>query len=262
MSDVIVSPDTWWKRTLSGLSDYRLYLDHPVQLVLELDDPVLWFILEFTNTTLSNILPPAFHLADKTIVRFTAEFQDIFNGKDSAEKVNITDRVFVSLYAKITFYAMQKALSRRTLGQLPKFSQLRLLVCLVNLLRAVTESKADPFYSYCSYINLFGDTDSASIRRKEFQDKRDHLIRTTTYYIRHLVNRCFPVDSPVRNCIVDTGGGFFISYAIFTTLHNEIVKILQAESAQETEKSVGIGPITKDLRSGFLRYFSQREHSL
>jgi len=112
----------------------------------------------------------------------------------------------------------------------------RLLVCLVSLLKTVHNLKDNPVDTSWGYFNLVDGLDLALGGARTFEQMRYQLNRITSYYARHLAHHCFPADSPVQNCFITTDTGIFISYSIFSALDDEIARILRTENTTEARE--------------------------
>ena len=119
-------------------------------------------------------------------------------------------------------------------------NRIRLLVCLVSLLKAVFdgatwESRKWEFFSSIPKL------EHGSPQRRRYDEMRKHLVQVITYNIRQLVTHCFSSNSPLHECFVHHKDGFFASFSIFSKLNTEIGRFLEGEGAElpRWEQSTG-----------------------
>lgn len=128
---------------------------------------------------------------------------------------------------QLGFAALQKALRRRTLQRLSRLHRARLFICLLSLLKTVSEERHRAGWWSDMLQTVLGDK---CLYSEQFVSRRRELISILSHYLRYLASHCFAPDSPIHDCFVTSQSGILVSYFIFSVVGPEVRRVLEEVS--------------------------------
>lgn len=228
--------NTWWTQNLSNLLGDELLPCFSLEAGVMLHGHEVPFTMKIVSSAF-NIKSrdhATIRFVSETPVQLSNEFYTMIENEDAEGQYLAFLRLWRSWCAQIGFAALQKALSRRMLKRASRLDRLKLLVCLVTLLKTVNRHKTGTLDGLVKYFGFLEGTEFAPSSDKEIRSKCDQLHKITTYYIRHLTHQCFTEESPIRTCFISTSSGMFINNSIFSVIDEEIGQILRTEPSTKT----------------------------
>ncbi|KAF2095821.1 hypothetical protein NA57DRAFT_78599 [Rhizodiscina lignyota] len=226
----LVEQNSWWSPNLSVIFDGPLRQHLALNPYLVLADDKLFFVMEksFFSHEAKSVNVSSICYISKGPFTITEELAKHYEASGAAARLRGLKTLWRSWCAHIGFVAIQKALRRRTLQRLSRSHRIRLLVCLISLLKTVHELKSD-LGNRWAFINPL-TAKFLSPYQQRFESMRAHLVKMLSYYARYLASQSFSSESPIHNCFVGSNAGMSVSFSIFSALDKEIGRLLEDEN--------------------------------
>lgn len=219
----VANASRWWSPNMSRLFEGPLRPYFSLYPNMSLDKHKMYLTLQTRNSPDE----PEIHYSSTDPVRINDEWLVHYKRGHSARLPSLWRSMCWAWTVQIGLGALQKALGRHVLGRMSKITQLRLYVCLVVLLKFVSEYKNNAVHRAVLDFPLMSEQDfrDANFISQPWNRMRDHLLDAITCYLKQLSLRFFPANTAIPKCFVKYSDGLFATYSIFPSLENELVQL-------------------------------------
>lgn len=253
----------WWSKDLTNLFDgpLRQHLALNSSFVLAEGKPFLVMeskcrVVVGGKTTLSTV-----RYSHREPLTVSLEELGLNSESNAGVKSEAVNRYRTVWCAQIGFAALQKALRRRQLEKLSRLHRVRLFICLLSLLKSVSEIQTDSTSWFWGVPSSTGRGHRATVD-KQSEGRRTQLVSILSHYLRYLASHCFAVDSPIHGCFVRSQSGILVSYFVFSVVMAEVRRVIEAsDELPKACDAEGLEKISLRMTSSVSRQFDWAELS-
>jgi hypothetical protein len=172
-------------------------------------------------------------------VRLKKEYPVHYKRARSAHLPSLCQAMGWAWSVQIGLGAIQKALGRHELSRMSRTNKIRLVVCLVVLLKFLSEAKNDGPHTAAPGFPLLTPQEASSNESisHPWNSMRNHLLDAITWHLRQLSLRCFPPTTSLNQCFVKYSDGLFATYSIFPAIEAELAQLLDKKFINEPSET-------------------------